>query len=532
MISLKNLKNLLDIAKNLKKPLIFATVFGSFGHLTVVIFTFLLAYIFTQSNINNLWLLIIPFLLAIFKGFFSYMEQLLNHYVAFKILHILRLKVMEKFKKLSAHNFIKTNSGDYMTLITSDIELLEVFYAHTITPFFINLIQTMVITLFVALFNVKLSIIIFILYLIIGIVVPLIFKNKGQYYGDNYQENLKNINNNSVDETYAIFETIQYNNKSNVNKKLDDETEQLIRASYQKSKFQLNITFLNLLLYNISILIFILSANKYLESKSLVISITAMYIVSFTPILYMGNIAATLSQTMAAGKRYLNLMTLPEQQNNDIDNIPFNKLTIKNLSFSYDNKKIINDFSFTAKKGEIIGIQGDSGSGKSTLAKIIMKLLPINNNCIFIDNIDINDINEQYFRENTSIIMQDSYLFNTTIKNNITLFEESIDKEALDYSLDRTNLAKFVESLPQKENTTISERSSNVSSGQKQRLSTARSLYSNSKILILDEATANIDIFNELELLNTLNNIKNDKIIFIISHNKSTLSICDRIINI
>lgn len=532
MISLKNLKDLVTIAKNLKKQLMFATLFGSLGHLTVVIFTFLLAYIFTNSKISNIWLLLVPLLLAIAKGLFSYMEQLLNHYVAFKILHILRLKVMNKFKNMSAHNFLKNNSGDYMTLITTDIELLEVFYAHTITPFFINLVQTFVITIFVAMFNVKLSIIVFLLYIIIGIIVPLLFKDKGQYYGDKYRENLKNINNNSIDETYAIFETIQYNNKANVTKKLTHETDKLISSSYEKSRFQFNITFLNLLIYNISIIIFIFFSNYYLENKNLVISLTAMYIVSFTPILYMGNLAATLSQTMAAGKRYLELMNLPEQNKSGATNISFNKLTVKNLNFYYESKKVINNLSFTANKGQIIGIRGKSGSGKSTLAKLIMKLLPTDNNTIFIDNIDINSINESYFRNNTSIIMQDSYLFNTTINNNITLFDKHTDSDGLTYSLARTNLTNFVNSLSKRENTIINERSSNVSSGQKQRLSTARSLYSNSKIMILDEATANIDIFNELELLKTLNSIKKDKIIFIISHNKSTLSVCDKIIDV
>ena len=254
-----------------------------------------------------------------------------------------------------------------------------------------------------------------------------------------------------------------------------------------------------------------------------------MYIVSFVPIIYMGNIASTLSQTMAAGKRFLNLMAEEEERENN-KKVEFNKLEVKDLSFDYGKENIIKNINFSVEKGEILGISGASGNGKSTLAKLIMRILSYSKGSIKIDGIDINDINIRYFRENTSMKMQESYMYKATIEKNISIFEKKIDKEKIKDTLEKTNLLKFVNTLDKKEQERIEEKSTNISSGQRQRLSTSRSIYAESKLIILDEATSNIDIFSEIELLKTLKEIKKDKIIIIISHNKSTLSICDKIL--
>ncbi len=532
MLTIKNLKKLLLIAKDLKKQLFLATLFGSLGHLSVVIITFFLTLIFLNEGWIVTLLIFATILFAFSKGFFSYTEQLLNHYVAFKILHVLRLKVLDKFRKISLNNFLKNSSGDYMTMIMTDIEILEVFYAHTITPFLIYVIQTFAVAIFIAVFNVKLALIVFVLYIIIGFFVPILSKSRGELHGNDYRKNLTNINNSSIEEAYSIFETIQYNKVYTVKEKLKAETKSLTESSYRKAQFQININFLTTVLYNLSIIIFILFATNLIADINTIIALTALYIVSFTPILYMGNLASTLSQTMSAGTRFINLLETEEETEKRGKKVDFNNLTIKNLTFYYGENKIIENLSFVAKKGEIIGISGESGSGKSTLAKLIMKFLPVNDGEILIDGVDIKNIDTKHFRENSSIIMQESYLFNSSLENNVTIFDKNINKEKLLESFDNTNLTNFVSSLKKGTREIIGERSSNVSSGQKQRIATSRSLYNNSKLLILDEATSNIDIFSEIELLKTLEKIKEDKIILIISHNKSTLSICDKIVQL
>ena len=209
-------------------------------------------------------------------------------------------------------------------------------------------------------------------------------------------------------------------------------------------------------------------------------------------------------------------------------------LKINNVFKSYDQNKVLNNISLDIEEGEFLCLLGPSGCGKSTIAKLIMKFVSDENmeGNITIDGIDLRDIDNRYFRENSSIILQDSYLFNAKIKDNITFFEKDLDKEELDASLRKTNLRGFVDNLKCRENEIVGERSSNISSGQKQRLSVARSFYNDSKLLILDEATANIDIFSEIEVLKALEESKKDKITIIISHNKSTLSICDKVIRL
>ena len=535
MTSLKELKQLLAIAKDFKRPLLRATLFGSLGHLTLVVFTYFLALFFlTKITTIAVILFFIIFALAILKGLFSYTEQLLNHYVAFKVLHTLRVKVLNKFKKISIDSFTRNTSGDYMTIITTDIELLEVFYAHTITPFMIYIVQSLAVTIFLMFFSFKLAFIALAVYIIIGLVYPLSFKNRGQLVGEKYRRKLTKVNNNSSEQAYGIFETLQYNKVREAKQAIIDETEELTRSSYVKNKFLIDLNALNVVTYNFGVLAFIYAATTSLDRPNMILALVAMFIVSFIPILYMGNLASTLSQTMASGKRFLELMNMPEEDQNSGKVVDFNELKIDNLSYSYSGTPVLSNINLTAKKGEIIGISGPSGCGKSTIAKLIMKFISDEgmDGSITIDNVDLADIDNRYFRENSSIILQDSYLFNATIRDNINFFDKDLDKNRLSDALRNTNLKNFVTSLKREDQEIVGERSSKISSGQKQRLSVARSFYNDSKLLILDEATANIDIFSEIEVLKALEANKEDKITIIISHNKSTLSICDKIIKL
>ena len=534
MTSLKELKQLLAIAKDFKRPLLRATLFGSLGHLTLVVFTYFLALFFlTKITTIAVILFFIIFALAILKGLFSYTEQLLNHYVAFKVLHTLRVKVLNKFKKISIDSFTRNTSGDYMTIITTDIELLEVFYAHTITPFMIYIVQSLAVTIFLMFFSFKLAFIALAVYIIIGLIYPLSFKNRGQLVGEKYRRKLTKVNNNSSEQAYGIFETLQYNKVREAKQAIIDETEELTRSSYVKNKFLIDLNTLNVVTYNFGVLAFIYFATTSLDRPNMILALVAMFIVSFIPILYMGNLASTLSQTMASGKRFLELMNMPEEGQNSGKVVDFNELKIDNLSYSYSGTPVLSNINLIAKKGEIIGISGPSGCGKSTIAKLIMKFISEEGmGRITIDNVDLADIDNRYFRENSSIILQDSYLFNATIRDNINFFDKDLDKNRLSDALRNTNLKNFVTSLKHEDQEIVGERSSNISSGQKQRLSVARSFYNDSKLLILDEATANIDIFSEIEVLKALEANKEDKITIIISHNKSTLSICDKIIKL
>lgn len=534
MTSFKQLKQLLAIAGEFKRPLLRATLFGSLGHLTLVVFTYFIALFFlTKITTVAVILFLVIFALAFFKGLFSYTEQLLNHYVAFKVLHTLRIKVMDKFKRISIDNFAKNTSGDYMTMITTDIELLEVFYAHTITPFLIYIAQSVVVSTFLLFFSAKLALVAIIVYIVIGLVYPLSFRNRGQHVGESYRRKLTEVNNNSSEQAYGIFEALQYDKINEEKASIKMETEELTHSSYVKNKFLVDLNTLNVVTYNFGVLTFIYFAATSLSS-GVAVALSAMFIVSFIPILYMGNLASTLSQTMASGKRFLELMNMPEEASNEGRVVDFNELKVDNLSYSYGGENVINNLSFTAKQGEIIGISGPSGCGKSTVAKLIMKFISDENmkGEITIDGVKLRDIDNRFFRKNSSIILQDSYLFNTSIKSNISFFEKDIYKEGLANSLKNTNLSSFVDSLPRRENEIVGERSSRVSSGQKQRLSVARSFYNESKLLILDEATANIDIFSEIEVLKALESQKDEKITIIISHNKSTLSICDKVIKL
>lgn len=474
---------------------------------------------------------------AILRGFLRYGEQLSGHYIAFKILYILRDKIFTVLRKLAPAKLEGKEKGNLIALITSDIELLEVFYAHTIAPISIAIITNSIISVILYLINPIFGVIAAVFYLIVGFVIPYASSSFAKEAGMKYRNIFGESNNYVLDSLRGLKEVLLYKNgeerlrninKNSIrlNKSLDKikEHEGIIRATT-------DITIM------IAILTFVLlGMSKFLSGEiTFAAAIVAIVIVasSFGPVVALSNLSNTLLQTFACAERIFELLDeAPHVEEvvgkNDIacSNISYNDVT-----FAYPNRKerIFENTSLSIKKGEKLALIGESGIGKSTFIKLIMRFWDVNSGDIKLDNIDIKKVNTKSLRNSQRLVSQETYLFNESIKDNIKIGNKNACEEEVIEAAKKAAIHDFILTLPKGYDTKVGELGGNLSSGEKQRIGLARAFLKDSEVMILDEPTSNLDALNEGEILKSINENCKDKTIILISHRKSTTAICDKV---
>ena len=499
---------------------IFIPVFGVIGILTVlgINFTFSIKTIFT-----------VLILLAVFRGILRYGEQACNHYIAFRILAVIRDKVFTVLRKLCPAKLEGEDKGNLISLITSDVELLEVFYAHTISPILIALTVSIIMVLFIGSFSPILGIIAILAYFFVGVIIPVVNSKKIKNSGLAYRNKAGELNSLFLDSLRGLQELLQFSfteeRKSEIAKKTSES-----KALHKKLKIgeisSRNFTEGTVFVFNIIMIITasILYFNNKIDFSEMVISITAL-VSSYGPVIALSNLSNNLAQTLASGDRVISLLEeepVVAEIENGIDK-NFDEIECKNLSFSYDSIKILDNISIKIEKNKITGILGKSGCGKSTLLKLIMRFWEL-----LLSSTPIENINTCTLRKNESYCTQETYLFNDTIGNNIAIGKIGTTKDEIIKAAKQASIHQFISELPKGYDTPIGELGDRLSGGEKQRIGIARAFLSNAPVMLLDEPTSNLDSLNEAIILKALHNAK-DKTIILISHRKSTLAIADHI---
>lgn len=503
---------------------------GSFGVLAIG------ASIGEVTFISFKTAIIVMIVAAILRGFLRYGEQLSGHYIAFKILYVLRDKIFGKLKKLAPAKLENEEKGELISLITSDIELLEVFYAHTIAPIAIAIITNTIISIVLYLINPWFGILGAIFFLIVGLIIPYFSSAFGQEAGVKYRNMFGESNNYILDSLRGLNQILQFksgeerlkeiNNKSyKMNESLDKikEHEGRIRAITDLTIMLAILSFVGIGFYNYSI------GNMSFINMVLGIVIIAS---SFGPVVALSNLSNTLLQTFACAQRLFDLI----DENPCVDEVLNGKevcvdsIKYENVDFSYEgrSKKIFDSASINIKKGDKIALVGESGIGKSTFVKLLMRFWDVNSGEINIGRENIKDLDTKALRNSQTLVSQETYLFNDSILNNIKVGNLDASLEEVKKAAKKASIDKFIETLPNKYETKVGELGSNLSSGEKQRIGLARAFLSDREVLILDEPTSNLDTLNEGEILKAIKNNCKDKTIVLISHRKSTTTVCDK----
>ena len=533
---LKVMYKLIGLVLPLVHVMIAAITMGVIGFLTAIFIIVLggvgLLNILGFATALSLKQVIIGIVIcAVLRGILRYAEQGSNHYIAFKLLALIRHKVFIKLRKLAPAKLEGKDKGNLISIITTDTELLEVFYAHTISPIIIAFITSVIMTIFI-------GAIALVAYFIVGVIIPVWSSNQGDETGQQYRDELGDLNSYFLSSIRGINDIIQYGvgkeRLDEINRRTDElETKQKFLLKQEGSNRAVTDTAI-LLCSMVMLFAGCIFYNKgQVDFTQVIIPLIAL-MSSFGPVVAISNLSNNLFHTIAAGNRVLDLLEEEPavEEVSGKETVEFADMKLENVSFAYDDEVILEDFNMEIKKNTIIGIYGKSGCGKSTLLKLLMRFWEVNNGAITIGGKNINEINTSDLRKMQSFVTQDTYLFNDTIANNIGIAKENATMEEIIAAAKKASIHDFIMSLPKGYDSKVGELGGNLSGGEKQRIGIARAFLHDAPMILLDEPTSNLDSLNEGIILKSLMESKENKTIIIVSHRKSTMNIADVVLDV
>ena len=506
---------------------IFIMVLGAMGFVNLLIF---------DTHLSFSGILTALIVLAVARGALRYLEQMSGHYIAFKLLALLRDKVFSSLRRLAFVKLQDKQAGQLVSLVTNDIELLEVFYAHTIAPIMIAFFTSAILLLVFAHLSGWYVVVALAAYLTVGVILPIITTKLAREDGRRYRELVGEMNDFFLDSIrgmkeiqlfgYAKDEIQQRSQKIDMafERIKDQEGKVRVYTEVAVSAFNIIMLFTGLILFSLDKIDF----SAFLIGVILLMS-------SYGPVIALSNLSSNLLQTLASGERVLSLLA-EEPELKDVESAvdlkEVSRIDVENVNFAYGEEQILSDVSLSVKKGEILGIHGRSGSGKSTLLKLLMRFYDPKSGSIKINGETLPNINTRSLRDNMAYITQQTYIFNETIEENIRLARRDARLEEIMEAAKKASIHDFILSLPEGYQTKMTELGGNLSDGEKQRIGIARAFLHNAPIILLDEPTSNLDSLNEAMILKSLLNVKAEKLIILVSHRQSTMAICDQVIGI
>ena len=483
------------------------------------------------------WIIGLTIGCGVLRGLLRYFEQYSNHYIAFRLLAVLRDKIFGALRVLCPAKLESKQKGSIIAMITSDIETLEVFYAHTISPICIAVLVSTAVFLFVGFVSSwYLALVALAGFLTIGIVVPLISSGKLKESGVKYRAEFASFSAYFLDSIKGIKDIVLNNAGEEREKEVNRRSDGLLKET---KKMKHNITCAGSAI-ELTVSAFILAAlavgivlvrNDMLSLGRMIIGMVTVFS-SFGPVIAVGSLPGTITQTFASGDRVLNLLAEKPaveavKSGKDFD---YEKLDVKDLSFSYDGQtEVLKDIKMHAEKGGIIGIVGESGCGKSTFLKLLLRFWERSGGEINYDDIDIDKINTNSLLKNVTMVSQGTYLFEETIEDNLRIAKPDATPEEIENACKMASIHDFIMTLPDGYKTQVGALGDNLSAGEKQRIGLARAFLRGSELILLDEPTSNVDSINEGIILKALKEQKNKKSIILVSHRESTMAIADRI---
>ncbi|MBY0754211.1 ABC transporter ATP-binding protein/permease [Clostridium sardiniense] len=483
--------------------------------------------------------LIIMTICAILRGPLRYAEQLSGHYIAFKILVILRDKVFTALRKLAPSKLENKEKGNLVSLITSDIELLEVFYAHTIAPISIAIITNTIIAIVLYSINPYYGLAAAILYLTIGLFIPYFTSKIGKKSGLEYRNKFGETNSYLLDSLRGLREVLVFKNgdkrRENIHKYSEELNEKQKKIKLHEGIIRATTDFTIMIgMMGFVVLGIYLYLDGTIEFGSMIIAIVILAS-SFGPVVALSNLSNNLLQTFASAERIFNLLDeKPEVVENEGEKqLENTDITYENVTFGYKGREdVLKNIDMKIKKGDSISIVGESGSGKSTFVKLLMRFWDVKSGQIEFGGENVKTLETNALRNHQVLMSQETYLFNETIEDNIKISNLKATEVQVKEAAKKAAIHDFIESLPKGYKTKVGELGSNLSSGEKQRIGLARAFLSKGEVLILDEPTSNLDTLNEGVILNSIKENKKDKTIILITHRKSTSSVCEKVFRV
>ena len=523
----------------------FITILGGFGIRQVL-------GLYQGMTLSHIFILIAVF--AVLRGILRYAEQASNHYIAFKLLAQIRHKVFAALRRLCPAKLDGSEKGNLISIITSDIELLEVFYAHTISPIAIAILTSGFMVWFLGQIHPAVGTLAAVFYLIVGAVIPVVNGKRGAGNGRIYRDSFGKLNTVVLDNLYGLDEILQYGQQENRLREMNRQTERLEQKN-RKLKMAENTQ--RIVTDGVILIAGVLMAAicGYLAEQGKVsvdqamVAVIAM-ISSFGPTAAISALSNNLQHTLASGNRVLDILEEEPLVEDILDGstVCEGDISCNHISFAYadmqtkegspfirsgsgkDSNLVLEDFDHMFAEHKIHGILGKSGCGKSTLLKLLMRFYETSGGEIRYGKTNVNEISTTALRSNISYVTQETFLFEDTIENNIKVAKENATREEVVAAAKKAALHEFILSLPDGYDTKLEELGDSVSGGERQRIGIARAFLHDGDMIFLDEPTSNIDSLNEGIILRSLDREKENKTILLVSHRKSTMAIADDVV--
>ena len=537
------MRKLIGLVKPLTGYMILAIAMGLTGHLCASFITIFGGYavlnvLGSETPLSLTVLFVSVAVFALLRAVLRYGEQACNHFIAFKLLALIRDKVFQALRRLCPAKLEGKDKGNLISVITSDIELLEVFYAHTISPAAIAALFSIVLCLFIGQYHWSLGLLALIAYLVVGVAVPLITSRYSGEDGMKFRTKAGDLSSFVLDSLRGLSETQQYGQGkkrlAEMNRRTDElagDEEQMKRTAGRNTActntiilfFDLAMLFASVVLYQ----------QQAVGFGGILIPTVAL-MSSFGPVVALANLGSTLQNTFAAGNRVLDILeeTPVVEEVAGHNDIAFVGAAAENVHFAYGEENILDGVSADIPRNQIVGIVGRSGSGKSTLLKLFMRFWEVQQGQVSLSGHRVNEINTVNLRNMESFVTQETHLFHDSIKNNLRIARLDATDEEIIAACKKASVHDFIMTLPQGYDTPVGELGDTLSGGERQRLGLARAFLHDAPFLLLDEPTSNLDSLNEAVILRSLREEGQDKTVVLVSHRESTMRIADKVYSV
>ena len=551
--------SLIGLVKPLLHIMLAAIILGTLGYLCAIFLTILAGQVIVHGlltgvagmivPVENMWLVFIPvktiitvmIVIAVLRGILHYMEQYCNHFIAFKLLAIIRHKVFAALRKLCPAKLEGRDKGNLISIITTDIELLEVFYAHTISPIAIATLTSIIMVIFIGRYHWLAGLLSLAAYLIVGVAIPMWNGKRGSQKGMEFRTNFGELNSFVLDSLRGLDETIQYGQGEKRKEQMSERSKNLAGMQESLSKMegsQRSFTNMVILLASFGMLaLTIWLYDKGAMGFEGILTCTIAMMGSFGPVVALSSLSNNLNQTLASGERVLSLL----EETPLVEEIPGNVETsgavnmeheftgaeAENVTFAYGEEVILDNYSLKFQPGKITGIHGASGSGKSTLLKLLMRFWDVQDGSVSVDGTDVRKIPTKHLRDMESYVTQETHLFHDSIANNIAIAKPGASREEIMEAAKKASIHDFIMTLPKGYDTEVGELGDTLSGGEKQRIGIARAFLHECPLILLDEPTSNLDSLNEGIILKSLKESAEKKTVVLVSHRVSTMNVAD-----
>lgn len=579
------IRRLLHEVGPLRPTMIAACVFGTLGHLAatflpvfgvIALFATLEEPVWGVSMTAGFAAMAVC---AVIRGLMRYAEQYMNHNVAFKLLALFRSKAFAAMRRLAPAKLDGRGKGDLIALITTDVELLEIFFAHTISPVVIAVVTTVAFAVALAFLNPWFVPLLIVMHLLVGVVLPRLFATGVRYLGPNIRRDAASLDDTMLDDMRGLDEIIRFGAGE---RRLGSILEQSRELWHQRVKLSLNngrfggiggvMVVLATALAGALALVLAWYGLADVDGVGELFAAVVLIASSFGPTLALSALPASLTQTFASARRLFALMDeVPAVEETGTLTPAYSGMALDHVSFAYPDQMaghgsnpnadldqdangttrhaaadhaagVFTDLSLEIPTHGILGVQGPSGRGKSTMLKLLMRYWDPQSGLVTMSGEDLRTVDAHHRRRVQTMLAQETYLFDGTIRENLRLANQEADDEMMRNALAKASALRLVESLPDGLDTQVGELGGRLSEGERQRIGLARVFLRHADLVLLDEPTSRLDAFNEAVILQSINELASELrgddgagqgvAIVLVSHRDSTMRVADMVVRV